>query len=822
MATGGERAVDDLPHALGAFIGRAGETAEIVSLLATARLFTLTGTGGVGKTRLAAQVAAELRDAFRDGVRWVDLGALADPALVPHVVAARCGVADQGGPAVLEALVSALRPRRLLLVLDNCEHLLPACAQLVETLLGSCPDLHILATSREALALPGEVIWLVSPLRLPEPDTVPSVEVLLTCEAVALFVARATAALPSFRLTVENAASIARICRRVEGLPLALELAAARLQVLSSAELAERLDDAARVLTRGRRTAPPRQQTLRATLDWSYRLLPDTERAVFRRLAVFAGSFSLGAAEMVCAGADVAEAEVFDALARLVEQSLLTVQDRQEETRYRLLEPLRQYARDRLVETDAAPQVERRHRDWYAALAARAAGELSGPEQGRWLDRVAIEHDNLRAALGWSLARGDAAAAGQTALGIWQFWLLRGHLHEGRRWLEQVLAALPEPTPLRAQLLWVAGILARPDAVQARQHFSESLALWQALGDRDGIARALGSLGFLAQALGDYRQAVAYLEQILPLARASTDTQGLARVLTGLALSVLDAGDVERATALCAEGLSLHQGTGDLRGAAAAMANLGAIWLARGDERRAAALWEESLAVRRRIGDQGGTAHVLTLLGGLAVRRGAYARATELYHEGLALRRQMGDRDGVAPIFEGLAAVGAAQGDPVHAVQLAAAAEALRAAIGVPLPARERPAHERTLVTLRARLDATAFARAWSEGQALFPEQAMALAAALRARETAPGPDASSADPVPPQAAPSPTAAYALTPREVEVLRLLAHGLTYAQVAEALVISPRTVDAHARAIFGKLDVRSRSAATRVALEHRLI
>jgi non-specific serine/threonine protein kinase len=821
MATDDERAIDDLPRVLGTFIGRASEMAEIVSLLATARLFTLTGAGGSGKTRLAAQVATQIRDAFRNGVRWVDLSSLADPSLLPHVVAARCGVADQGSPVVLDALVSALRHQHLLLVLDNCEHLLPASANLVEMLLVACPHLHILATSREALALPGEVIWLVPPLRVPASDTLTSVEDALAHEAVELFVARATAVLPTFRLTAENAASIIHICRRVEGLPLALELAVARLRMLSLTELAERLDDACRLLTHGSRTAPPRQQTLRATLDWSHQLLSDTERAIFCRLAVFAGSFSLAAAEMVCAGEGVAEADVLDALAHLVEKSLVTVQDRQDETRYRLLEPLRQYAWGRLFETGTAPQVEQRHRDWYATVAAQAGTELSGPEQGRWLDRLALEHDNLRAALSWSLAHGDAVGAGQMAADIWQFWLLRGHLHEGRRWLAQILAAVPEPTSLRADLLWSAGILARPDAVQARQHFTDSLALWRTLGDHEGTARALSSLGFLAQAHGDHGQAVTYLEQSLSLVRTSSDTPVLARVLTGLALSLLDAGDVERATTVCEEGLALHQRVGDLRGAAAAMANLGLIWQARGDERRAAALWDESLSARRRIGDRGGTAHVLTLLGNLAVHQGAYAQATERFRESLALRQQMGDQDGLAPIFEGLAAVSAAQDDLIRAVQLASAADALRAAIGVPLPPREHAAHSRTLTTLRTRLTVGAFARAWAEGHTLSLEQAIAVAAALPAPKDAPARGASAAD-LSPQAVLTTSHIDALTPREIEVLRLLTLGLTYAQIADKLVISPRTVDAHVRAIFSKLDVRSRSAATRVALQQRLV
>jgi non-specific serine/threonine protein kinase len=823
MAINEERGVADLPPILGAFIGRAGEIAEIVSLLATARLFTLTGVGGSGKTRLAAQVATQLHATFRHGVQWVDLSALDDASLVPHVVAARCGVADHSSAALLDAVVSTLRPQHLLLVLDNCEHLLTACAHLSETLLGSCPDLHILTTSREPLAIPGEVIWRVPPLRVPEQAISTSIEELLTYEAVQLFVMRATAVLPAFRLTAAHAPGVVRICQQVEGLPLALELAAARLQALSLEELAARLDDACRLLTHGSRTAHPRQQTLRATLDWSYDLLSDAERAVFRQLACFAGSFSLQAAEVVCDGADGTEVDVLDSLARLVEQSLVTVHDRQRETRYRLLEPLRHYAQARLAETGTLREIYQRHRDWYAHLAAQAAEGLSTQDQGRWLDRLAIEHDNMRAALGWSLTQRDAVGAAQIAAGIWQFWLMRGHRYEGRRWVGQILAALPDQTSLRAQLLWIAGILARPDAVRAQQLLRESLALWQHVGDRTGMAQAFSALGVAAQYLGDHAQAVAYFAQSLPLLRGGTDTSLLARTLTSLALSVLQSGDLERAMTLCTEGRALYQQVGDQRGIAATLANIGLIWQARGDEQRATALWEESIAVRRQIGDQGGVAHVLALLAGVAVRQGAYARARGLYQESLALRQQTGDQEGIAPILEGVTALSVALGHLLPAVQLAAAADVVRADIGMPLSTHERAAHDRTLAALHARLNEAAFAQAWAEGQRLSLDQVMTIVEALHVREADPTLAASStADLLSPQTAQPAIPRYDLTPREIEVLRLLSHGLTYAKIAETLVISPRTVDAHVRAIFSKLDVHSRTAATRIALQHGLI
>jgi non-specific serine/threonine protein kinase len=819
MAADDEPLANVLPHRLSPLIGRDDEAAEIRSLLATARLFTLTGAGGCGKTRLAAQVAAESQAAFPDGVRWVELGALVDPTLIPHVIAARCGVGDRGGPAVLGALAAALRPRRLLLVLDNCEHLLNDCAGVVEYLLAVCPGLHILTTSREALALPGEMIWLVTPLRVPEQDAMSTVEDLLAHDAVALFVARATEVQPWFRLTAENAASVVDICRRLDGLPLALELAAVRLRVLSPAELAVRLDDALRVLTRGSRTAPPRQQTLRATLDWSYRLLTDSERAVFGRLGVFAGSFSLESAEQVCSGADIDAADVFDIVSRLVEQSLASVHDEGEETRFRLLEPVRQYARERLEEAGQTARTERRHRDWFALLAGQAAAGLAGPEQGHWLDRLETEHDNLRAALRWSLTHDDAPVAGQMAAGIWQLWISRGSRQEGDHWLDQILTALPEPKPLRAHLLWIAGILARPDAEKAERYFEESLALSRTVSDRAGAGRALGSLGFMAQTLGEHQRAISSLEESLALARDATDAPTLSRVLNGLSLSLLQTGDIERAARLCQEARDLCRLIGDSRGAAAATANLGLIWQARGDERRASELWEESLTERRRIGDLGGVAHLLVLLGNQALSQGTPARAIAMYRESLALRRRTGDENEIAPVLEGLAAIGAGHDELIPSIQLAAFAASLRATIGTPLPPRERHAHDRTLAALRRRADPAAFARVWTEGQALTLAQAVAVAEAVRSPENGVGDRGS----VPLDQAPLlSSAAPALTAREIDVLRLLTFGLTYAQIAESLFISPRTVDSHVRAIFGKLDVHSRTAATRIALQDGLI
>jgi non-specific serine/threonine protein kinase len=821
MVTDSDQGTDSLPHVFGAFIGRESETAEIASLLSTARLLTLTGPGGVGKTRLAAQIATEAWDSFGHGVRWVDLGSLTDGALVPHVVATQCGVAVRSGTAVLDALVTVLRRKNMLLVLDNCEHLLPACARLIETLLTSCPELHILATSREPLSLPGEVIWLVAPLRVPEQEPLASVDDLLTYEAVKLFMARAAAVRPEFELTEENAASVVRICRRLDGLPLALELGAARLRFLSPRELAERLDDALRLLTRGSRNAPPRQQTMRATLDWSYGLLAESEQIVFCHLAVFPGSFPLDAAEKVCTEAGVAEGEGLEVLARLVDKSLVTALDSGKGTRYRLLEPLRQFAYEHLVAIEMEMCAEQQLCDWCAALAAEATANLFGPEQGLWLDRLETEHDNLRAALAWSLAHDGASIAGQIVANIWLFWQMRGYLAEGHRWIDQILEQLPEPTPLRANLLWIAGILARSNPELGQRHFNESLAIWQSLGDDVGTLRTLASQAFMAQILNDHERAVTYLEQSLLLARASSGELALADILSGLALSVLELGDLDRAELLCEEALDLCHRSGDLRVEAAAKANLGLIWQARGDMQRAAAFWDESLQLRQDIGDHGGIAHVKVLQAGLALRNEEYERATALYQESLTMRQQSGGHDGVPPIFDGLAAIASVQGDPIRAVQLAAAAEALRTTIGLPLPPSERDALDQTLATARRRLNPEDFTQAWQEGLALSPDQAYATALRLGTASSTSDSDTTPVGGSSPSAA-STAPNYGLTRREIEVLRYLTFGLTYSQIAENLYISPRTVDAHVRSIFGKMDVRSRTAATRIALTDQLI
>src|SRR6266508_3106672 len=472
-------AAHNLPLQVNRFIGREREMTAVRGLLMTSRLLTLAGAGGSGKTRLALQVATDLREEFEHGVWWVELAALSDPLLVPRAVASVVGIPERAGYTVTEALSDALRPKHVLLVLDNCEHLLAACAQLIETLLRTCSQLRVLVTSREALTITGETIWLVLPLRVPDTYQPLPIGGLLTYEAVQLFVERAKSVLPSFTLTPENASAVVQVCRRLDGMPLAIELAAARTRALAVEQIVARLDDAYRLLTGGSRSALPRQQTLRAAMDWSYDLLSVHEQAFFRRLSVFAGSFSLEAAEAICAG-DPGEAyDVLDVLSSLIDKSLVLMEQRSGAARYRLLETIRQYGQDKLQEEAEAAKVRRNHRDWYARLAEQAEAETLEARQKSVFDRLEAEHENLRAALGWSLEHQEAETAAQIGAAISRFWLLRGYMSEGRRWLERALSGFSEKNAVRVKALNIAAMLAslQDDNKTARTLVEESLEL---------------------------------------------------------------------------------------------------------------------------------------------------------------------------------------------------------------------------------------------------------------------------------------------------------------------------------------------------------
>jgi len=451
-----------MPVQLTSFVGREKEKAEVERLLRTTRLLTLTGAGGAGKTRLALQAAAHLLDEFKDGVWFVDLAPISEPTLVPHAVATAMKIPEQQGRPTLTALSEYLHPRQLLLILDNCEHLLVACAGLADALLRACPHLKILTTSRQPLEVEGETTWRVPSLPLPDvQQRMLSPEGLRANDAVRLFVERASAASPEFGLTDRNAMVVAKVCNRLDGIPLAIELAAARVRTMSVERIVERLDDRFRLLATGGSTALPRHRTLRGAMDWSYDLLSEAERAMLRRLSVFAGGFTLDAAEGVCAGDSVQRDDVLPLLTQLVDKSLVVLYEHDGTERYRLLETVRQYTADKLAESGESADTRRRHRDWYLALALQADAELRGPTQRVWIARLEAERDNVRAALAWSLSEDGGEAGLRLAGAMAWFWVMQANVNEGREWLEKALSSVREPSPAaRAKALNGAGIMA--------------------------------------------------------------------------------------------------------------------------------------------------------------------------------------------------------------------------------------------------------------------------------------------------------------------------------------------------------------------------
>jgi predicted ATPase/DNA-binding XRE family transcriptional regulator len=684
------RPLHNLPAPLTRLIGRERELAQIQDRLTQARLLTLTGTGGVGKTRLALHLAADLVERFADGVWLVELAPVSDSGLVPQAVVAALGVHEEPGRPPLATLTEYLRPRRLLLVLDNCEHVLLACAALVQALLRADPGITVLATSREPLGITGEVAWRVPPLALPPngqqapggrggqrggmdagsaegwdagysraPDA--SADVLGRYAAVALFVERATAAQPRFALTDQNAATVTALCRRLDGIPLALELAAPRLRVLSLEQVVARLADRFRLLTGGSRAALPRQQTLQALINWSYDLLSEPERALFDRLAVFAGSFTLEAAEAVCSGEGLDLGDILDLLTRLVDKSLVLLDEAAgEEGRYRLLESLRQYGWQNLRMRGELERWRDRQRDWCLALAERALPELTGPHLAMWLERLEAEHDNLRAALGWALdAQAEPAAAGpegaavaglRLAGALMRFWDRRGHFHEGRNWLNRVLAGAGGPPLVRARALYGAARLAyvQGDYAAAHTQVMESLALRRQAGDTRGVAESLTTLGAVAFGQGDYPTARALQQESLVLQRELGEQWGAANNLNSMGVIAMIQGDYPAARARHEEALALCRAVGDPYTIAGSLNNLGNVALHLQDYPTAAALHEEGLALGRRLGDRWGIARSLGYLGEIALRQGDFTGAQAYERESLGLGRRLGDRRMIA------------------------------------------------------------------------------------------------------------------------------------------------------------------------------
>ncbi len=644
-----------LPRPLTDLVGREDESEEVAALLRRSRLVTLTGPGGIGKTRLALSVAGEAVRGFADGVWLVALDAVADGARVPAQIAGVFGLKEEPGRTPLECLTVHLRERRLLLVLDNCEHLLDASAQVAGHLLRECAGLRVLTTSREALGMTGETVWPVPGLSVPDPALLPArpatlVRVLIAYEGVQLFVERAQAVQKGFELTRSNAATVAQVCARLEGIPLAIELAAARARGLTVAQIAERLDDYLRLLTGKGRAGVPRHQTLRGTLDWSYALLTVPEQLLLARVSVFSGGWRLEAAEAVCSGRGIDAEWVSDLLTSLADKSLLMFDA--SEGRYRLLEMVQQYAAERLSKDNLA-ELRTRHRDWFLARADEADRFLRGPDQAVWLHRLDLEERNLRAALAWDGAGPEDAERGLRLAGaLWWYWNIRGRFDEGRRFLSAAMEreGACADTEAYARALNGAGALAhnQGDQETSRAFHEKCLPLFRALGDHRGAASALNHLGNVADALNDFATARERYTESLCVYQEINDRQGVAIVLQSLGRLARLEGDNALAQSLYRESLHIRRELGDLRGVAQMLASLGNVARMQGDYAAAHAFLEESVSLCRELGDRQSLGFALSHLGSVAVVLGNYASARALYEESLGIRRELGEKPSIA------------------------------------------------------------------------------------------------------------------------------------------------------------------------------
>lgn len=717
-----EHLPNNLPRQVTSFVGREQELMEVKRFLETTCLLTLTGSGGCGKTRLSLQVAADMLEEHPDGVWFVELAPLTDPALVPQTVAEALGLRETPGEPITRTLLSFLKERQMLLVLDNCEHVLQASARLVDALLKSCAKLRVLVSSREALGIGGESAYRVTSLSVPSLQETSTPQSVSDYAAVRLFIDRAVAAKSDFSVTSQNASALASVCRRLDGIPLAIELAAARVRSLSVEEVNTRLNDCFRLLTGGSRTALPRQQTLRSLIDWSYDLLNAEEKTLLQQVAVFAGGWTLEAAEQLCGE------EALDLMTSLVDKSLAVAEMQGETTRYRLLETVRQYARDRLVESGESAEVRRRHQAYFAALAEAAAPQMRGPQQGVWLERLESEHDNLRAALEWS----DPEMILRIASALWQFWSVRGYVSEGREWLAGALAGaeVQAPTALRARALYVAGAMAssQGDYATARTCCEESLAIYRESGNTHDIAVLLHSLGINSSSQGDHTAARTLFAESLAIHREAEYKPGIANVLHSLGMIASREGDYAAARAFNEESLAIHRELGHARGIANVLHSLGIIASGEGDAAAARTWYAQSLTIYRELGHKRGIANLLHSLGMIASREDDYAAARALYVESLAIHRELGNRRGIANSLEAMAALAAVQEQPERAAQLWGAAEALRSEVGAPLPSSERTHFALLVEHARAELSEEMFTAAQARGRALTLEHSTALA----------------------------------------------------------------------------------------------
>jgi predicted ATPase/DNA-binding CsgD family transcriptional regulator len=788
------------PAYLTSMVGREQEAARVRSLVLdrAVRLVTLTGPGGVGKTRLAVRVATELDSGF-DEIAFVDFAPVRDSDRVAARIAEALGVEESID------LLRALGPRNALLVLDNFEHVLAAGPVLVEVI-GGCPDVTLLVTSRSLLRVSGEHVVAVPPLALPDPASPPRAGAVAGYDAVRLFLERSEAVSPAFALTDRNAPAVARICRSLDGLPLVIELAAARMTVLSAEALLARLDHRLALLTEGAQDAPERLRTLRAGIAWSYDLLPAPERSLFRGLAVFAGGFGLAAAEFVCR-----DDRPLDILTALVDRSLVQrVTPDGAEPRFTMLETLAEFALEQLAGSGEEVDARRAHAAYFRRLAVTAEPELRGPAQQEWRDRIEVDLDNVRAALAWSTGASatdeDRAHGLMLAGALWYFWFQRGLPGEGRRWLTRALAGAGTGGRDRAQALLGAGTLAwrQGDIAAARGHLDESAALWREAADGRGLAEALHVLGHVEFDRRDYATARTLFEESLAAYQRAADTPGSLPLMADLGLVAYHLGDYAEARAVYDRSLAEFRRHGLKDRVAGALNVLGDLARLAGEQDRAATLYAESLELWRELRGTPGIASALHKLGQVARAIGDQDTARAYLAESLAFQQDLGNAQGVAECLAGLGGTAAAAGRPEKAARILAAAAMLLDAIGVPLAPADQAAMERDIAAARRRLGAQDWESAWKAGHALRPQEAVELAVADdRGSPPAPHPD------------PGP----ALSQREREVTALIARGLSNREISAALVIAEKTVGSHVDHIMTKLGLRTRTRVAVWAIEH---
>jgi predicted ATPase/DNA-binding CsgD family transcriptional regulator/tRNA A-37 threonylcarbamoyl transferase component Bud32 len=860
---------NNLPVQMTTLLGRELDVKMACALLRRpeVHLLTLTGAGGIGKTRLSLQIATDLLEDFTDGVFFAPLAAISDPALVMPTIAQVFGLQERGDQPLLNKLKAYLRAKRLLLLLDNFEQILQAAAGLAE-LLAVCPQLKIMVTSRAPLHLQGEHEFAIPPLAVPELAHLSESEILSQYAAVALFLQRAQAIKHDFQLTKANARAIVEMCARLDGLPLAIELAAARIKLLPPQALLARLEHRLQVLTGGAQTMPVRQQTLRNTIAWSYNLLDVREQQLFRLLSVFVGGCSIEAIEAVWGALNNSEEAVsmLDDIASLIDKSLVQ-QTEQEgwEPRLRMLETIREYGLEALTAAGEREVAHQAHADYFLNLAEEGEPHSGGPKEALRWDRLEHEHDNLRAAMQWALAQAEASdsryymeIALRLGVALVVFWHVRAHLSEGRNALKRGLARSEGVAPLlRAKALEAAGMLAyflnetdqvevlcgeslalsrkfgdkvgmafslfwlgrvpenRGDLAQARRMLEEALTLFKEIDHREFVGYSYGRLAGILTVQGEYTRATTLLEEMLAIQRGIGNTYGVASSLNRLVkVLFVTGGNPARMRTLAEEAYALATELGGPGRIGLSMLPLAEAALAEGDTARARLLLEEALVIVKES-DERLAAWILLLLGKVAVLQGDNVVASTLYQKALPL----GDRHDLPFYLEGLADVATKQGEPRWAAQLWGAAESLREAMGTPIPPIWRADYEHSVAAARTQLVEKAFVAAWEEGRSMTVEQVLAA----QGRKLVP-----TATPIPLDAISASLAKFpitysaGLTAREVEVLRLVAQGLTNEQVAKQLVISPRTVNTHLTSIYGKIDVSSRAAITHYAIEHHLI